>query len=46
MPRKRTTRTQANGTNATAVGARAGAKLIERAAAGVYVNDGAGWKKK
>ena len=35
-----------NGTNATAVGARAGAKLIELAVAGVYVNDGSGWKKK
>jgi hypothetical protein len=36
-----------NGTNATAVGALAGAKLVERAAPGQFVMDASGsWKKK
>lgn len=36
-----------NGTNATAVGALAGAKLVERAPAGHFVMDATGkWKKK
>ena len=35
-----------NDTNASAVGARAGAKLMERAAVGEYINSGDGWEKK